>query len=87
MPLFVDIIGTTEQLLGLRSIDGILLDEHGQERQPDGSWIISTYVSSEAVVSQIRARGLTVEILQTAAQVRQERDDIAQELDDEDANS
>jgi hypothetical protein len=83
MPLFVDIIGTADKFAGLRTL-GVLIDDHGQSTLPDGQWVWSVYVSSQAVVDQLRARGLVVEVLEDEGQVEQEGIDIERELDDED---
>jgi hypothetical protein len=73
--LFVTIIGPREKFDGLDAIDGIMPNDHGTEKLPDGTWAYSTY-AYESTLDQIRALGLQVEIVQTAAEVQREMDRI-----------
>lgn len=73
--LFVTIIGPREKFNGLDQIDGVMPNDHGTEKLPDGTWAYSTY-AYESTLDQIRALGLQVEIVQTAEEVQREFDRI-----------
>jgi hypothetical protein len=73
--LFVTIIGPREKFDGLDGIDGVMPNDHGTEKLPDGTWAYSTY-AYESTLDQIRALGLQVEIVQTAEEVQREFDRI-----------
>ena len=76
--LFVEILGDRETFLtaDLPSMDGVFYDEHAQRPLDDGTWRVGVFVADQSVVTQIQSTGLTVNILQTDAQVQAELDAI-----------
>ena len=82
MPIFLEIIGPPSAFSGLPSIPGLMLEDHGRQTLPDGRWRLATYAVSTAVVDQIRALGLEVEVLQTEAEVQAEWQRIADKVRD-----
>ena len=76
--LFVEITGSRAAFLAaaLPSMDGVWFDDHATSSLGGDRWRVAVYVTSSDVVSRIRAAGLSVRVLQTAAQVREENDRI-----------
>ena len=70
--MFVKISGPRELFGGLTQVDGVMPNDHGSARLPDGRWAYWTWISSEKVLDQIRELGLKVEVEQNADQVRKE---------------
>jgi hypothetical protein len=61
----------------LPSMDGVWFEDHVATRSLGGDrWRVAVYVTSSDVVRRIRAAGLTVKVLQTADQVREENERI-----------
>ena len=79
-PLLVEIRGRYEALAGLPAIKGIMTSDQAGHQLADGTWSVTSYVSSAEVIEAIRAQGLTVKVLQTAEQIAREGERIAREL-------
>jgi hypothetical protein len=79
-PTLVEIRGSAQALAGLHAVKGILTSEHGSQQLADGTWAVTTYVSSPQVIDAIRARGLAVKVVATPEQIRREGEQIAREL-------
>jgi hypothetical protein len=76
--LFVEITGSRAVFYAaaLPSMDGVWLDDHATSPLGGDRWRVAVYVTSSDVVSRIRAAGLTVKVLKTADQVREENERI-----------
>jgi hypothetical protein len=76
--VFVEITGTRAQFLavGLPGMDDVSLTDHAERSLGGGRWRVAVYVYSTAALDKIRAAGLSVRVLQTADQIRQENERI-----------
>jgi hypothetical protein len=77
--LFVEITGSRAafEAAALPSMDGVWFEDHAPTRSLGGDrWRVAVYVTSGDVVRRLRAAGLTVKVLQTADQVREENERI-----------
>jgi hypothetical protein len=77
-PLFVEITGTSAAFYAaaLPSMEGVWFQDHATRSLGPDRWRVAVYVTSGEVVSRIRAAGLTVKVLQSAEQVREENERI-----------
>jgi hypothetical protein len=80
-PTFVEIRGELSALGGLPAVKGIMVDDHGRHQLADGTWSVNAYLSSPELVDAIRARGLTVKVLQTPGELARQSEEMARELE------
>lgn len=85
----VEITGTSAQfeaaaLPGMHDV--YMPNDSGTPLRGD-RWRVDAYVSSAHTVKKIRAAGLSVRVLQTAEQVRQERENIARTFSRQDGGA
>ncbi len=80
--VFVEITGSSAQFeaAALPTIPGIYLTEHSDRSLGGDRWRVGVYVSSTEALGRIRAAGLSVTILQTADQIRQETESIVRSI-------
>jgi hypothetical protein len=80
-PMLVEIRGSMSALDALPALKGILISGHGQEQLADGTWAVKAYVSSPELVEAVRARGLSVRVLQTPEEMARESEELARQLE------
>jgi hypothetical protein len=78
-PAFVRVSGTIDRMEELPSVDGFILDDHGQSVLEDDLGEVTGYVISDDVITAIRALNLEVEVLLTSEEVDAEAAEIAAE--------
>jgi len=74
----VVIVGPENVMIGLTDIDGLYIFDHGQRLLDDGRWEVSGR-ATPAAATEARARGCTVTVLATGAELRRESEDRAGE--------
>jgi hypothetical protein len=73
----VRITAPTDTLRALHDIDGLDTARGSLREAGENQWTLSGYATDDAVV-EIRARGATVDILQTDAEIQPYLDQVAQ---------
>ena len=65
---YVRIIGTQDELREARAIEGLSIQPTSAAEVGKGAWLVGAF-ATDGAVTELRSRGLDVEILQTSEQI------------------
>lgn len=79
--MLVELRGTIQALDALPAQKGILIAAQGHQQLADGTWSVRAYLSAPELIDELRARGLSVQVLQTPEQMARESEELARQLE------
>ncbi len=76
----IEIEGDADALKAARATDGLTIDDHGQRPLGANRYRVSGR-ATDAAIAALRARGLTVRVIQTAEELRRHLDRLGRDQD------